>query len=193
MKTKMKKLRTVPTMVFGDINLAVVAKAEAIGLGDEWVKGDPMNATNLDAIVSPANTVGEMSGGYDLIIRNKLGMVVEDIAMKSLANEKIYLGQCRVVKSGNGVIPNLMIVPTVVGALRGGNTSAGSLQSKTDPEVIRKAAYNMMMEAFNSGIDRFATVLLGAGVGGVDTDTALTMMLDGYLDAYDEIDELIFG
>ena len=189
----MKKLRTVPTMVFGDINLAVVAKAEAIGLGDEWVKGDPMNATNLDAIVSPANTVGEMSGGYDLIIRNKLGMVVEDIAMKSLANEKIYLGQCRVVKSGNGVIPNLMIVPTVVGALSGGNTSVGTLQSKTDPEVIRKAAYNMMMEAFNSGIDRFATVLLGAGVGGVDTDTALTMMLDGYLDAYDEIDELIFG
>jgi len=193
MKTKMKKLRTVPTMVFGDRNLAVVAKAEAIGLGDEWIKGDPMNATNLDAVVSPANTVGEMSGGYDLVIRNRLGATVENIAMKSLAEEKIYLGQCRVVKSGNGIIPNLMIVPTVVGALSGGNTSAGTLQSKTDPEVIRKATYNMMMEAFNNGIERFATVLLGAGVGGVDTETAMKMMWVGYLDAYDEIDCEIYG
>ncbi len=193
MNKKMKKLRTVPTMVFGDINLAVVAKAEAIGLGDEWIKGDPMNATNLDAVVSPANTVGEMSGGYDLVIRNRLGATVENIAMKSLAEEKIYLGQCRVVKSGNGIIPNLMIVPTVVGALSGGNTSAGTLQSKTDPEVIRKATYNMMMEAFNNGIERFATVLLGAGVGGVDTETAMKMMMIGYLDAYDEIDCEIYG
>jgi len=193
MNKKMKKLRTVPTMIFGDINLAVVAKAEAIGLGDEWIKGDPMNATNLDAVVSPANTVGEMSGGYDLVIRNRLGATVENIAMKSLAEEKIYLGQCRVVKSGNGIIPNLMIVPTVVGALSGGNTSAGTLQSKTDPEVIRKATYNMMMEAFNNGIERFATVLLGAGVGGVDTETAMKMMWIGYLDAYDEIDCEIYG
>jgi O-acetyl-ADP-ribose deacetylase (regulator of RNase III) len=193
MTKEVKEMTSIPTMIFGDINREVVNKAKKIGLGDEYIMGDPMNAANLDAIVSPANTVGEMSGGYDLIIRNKLGTIVEDIAMKSLAAEKIYLGQCRVVKSGNGIIPNLMIVPTVVGALVGGDTLAGTLQSKTDPEVIKKAAYNMMFEAYKNGIARFATVLLGGGVGGVDADLALKMMLEGYLEAYDEIDELIYG
>jgi O-acetyl-ADP-ribose deacetylase (regulator of RNase III) len=185
--------KDVPVMVFGDSNASVVAKAEKLGLGEEWVRGDPMKARSLNAVVSPANTVGEMSGGYDLVIRNKLGMQVQERAMKSLEKSKLYLGQCRVIPSGNGRIPYLMIVPTVVGALRGGNTSAGTVQTKTPPEVIKKGAYNMMMEAHKRGINRFATVLLGGGVGGVPKEQALKLMLDGYLKAYDEIDDMIFG
>jgi len=76
--------KDVPVMVFGDMDASVAAKAEKMGLGEEWVRGDPMKAPNLDAVVSPANTVGEMSGGYDLVIRNKLGMGVQQKAMKSL-------------------------------------------------------------------------------------------------------------
>lgn len=185
--------KDVPVMVFGDMDASVVSKAERLGLGEEFVRGDPMKARNLDAVVSPANTVGEMSGGYDLVIRNKLGMQVQVRAMKSLERQKMYLGQCRIIPSGNGRIPYLMIVPTVVGQLRGGNTEVGSLQTKTPPEVIKKGAYNMMMEAHRKGIDRFATVLLGGGVGGVPKEQALKLMLDGYLQAYDEIDEIIFG
>ena len=185
--------KDVPVMVFGDMDASVAAKAEKMGLGEEWVRGDPMKAQNLDAVVSPANTVGEMSGGYDLVIRNKLGMGVQQKAMKSLETSKLYLGQCRVIRTGNGKIPYLMIVPTVVGALRGGNTSAGTVQTKTPPEVIKKGTYNMMMEAYRKNINRFATVLLGGGVGGVPKEQALKLMLEGYLQAYDEIDELIHG
>jgi len=65
-------LEQVPILVFGDRDRAIVDEAKSIGLGEDWVYGDPMSV-QLDAIVSPANTVGEMSGGYDLVIRNRLG------------------------------------------------------------------------------------------------------------------------
>ena len=72
MVNEMEMSLGVPVLVFGDLNRSVVARARRIGLGSDWVEGDPMKS-NLDAIVSPANTVGEMSGGYDLVIRNRLG------------------------------------------------------------------------------------------------------------------------
>lgn len=186
-------LEQIPILVFGDRDSAIVDEAKAIGLGEEWVYGDPMSV-ELDAIVSPANTVGEMSGGYDLAIRNKLGGQVQQIAMASLENEKLFLGQARVVESRNSAIPLMIIVPTVVGALAGGNTEVGSLQTKTPClDVIEAGTYNFMWVAHRSGVARLGSVLLGGGVGGVAKGAALRAMLKGYERAYDEIDELLFG
>lgn len=183
----------VPTLIFGDSNRDAVAMAEKMGLGEEWVRGDPMSA-GLDAIVSPANTVGEMSGGYDLVIRNRLGRQVEQAVMASLADTPIYLGQSRVIAT-RAKIPWLIVVPTVVGRLAGtgGNTSVGSLQSKTPGvDVVERGTYSFMHAAFKAGIERVGTVLLGGGVGGMGAEPALRAMLSGYLRAYDEIDEEIF-
>ena len=69
-----------------------------------------------------------------------------------------------------------------------------SLQSKTpSADVIERGTYNLMIQAFQYGISRVGTVLLGGGVGGVNTDTALAAMSEGYFRAYEEIDELIYG
>ncbi|MDB4542911.1 macro domain-containing protein [bacterium] len=185
---------SIPVLVFGDINRTVVGKARRLGLGQEWIEGDPMSA-GLDAIVSPANTAGEMSGGYDLVIRNRLGNKVEASVMESLKETPIYLGQARALKTG-AAIPWIIVVPTVVGKLAGsgGNTEVGSLQSRTPgPDVIESGTYNLMMMAFQNRIDRVGTVLLGGGVGGVNTDIALSAMNDGYFRAYEEIDELIYS
>ncbi len=76
----------VPSLIFGDLNPSVVEAAKKMNLGEEWVFGDPMSVP-LHAIVSPANTLGEMSGGYDLVIRNKLGASVERRVMQNLAEE----------------------------------------------------------------------------------------------------------
>ena len=73
-------MQQVPKLIFGDSKHSTVDQAQKMGLGEEWVYGDPM-AQELNAIVSPANTVGEMSGGYDLVIRNRLGRQVEQNAM----------------------------------------------------------------------------------------------------------------
>jgi len=186
-------MKTIPILVFGDKTQSVVDRAKAIGLGEEWVTGDPMNA-RLDAIVSPANTVADMSGGYDLVIRNRLGTQVEDIARNSVDRTPIFLGQARVVDTKNTLIPHMIIVPTVVGALAGGNSEVGSLQSRTPSEdVIERGTYNFMMAAYQSGLNRVGSVLLGGGVGGVNKEIALKAMLVGYLKAYDQIDELIYG
>lgn len=184
----------IPNLVFGDLNPSVVESAKKMNLGEEWVFGDPMSVP-LHAIVSPANTLGEMSGGYDLVIRNKLGASVERLVMQNLAEEPILLGQARALETG-AKIPWIIVVPTVIGKAAGssGPTSVGSLQSKTpSPDVIERGTYNLMHEAFRRGIHRIGTVLLGGGVGGVNADAALRAMLAGYLKAYDEIDALIYS
>jgi len=182
----------VPILVFGDRSPYVVETAQKIGLGEEFVNGDPMS-TDIDAIVSPANTVGEMSGGYDLVIRNRLGLGVEKHVMASLEQNKIYLGQARTFDTGHPQIKKLIVVPTVVGAMRGGNTSAGTLQTLTPSmDVIELGAYNLMMDAYRHGVKKVGTVLLGGGVGGARKDEALRAMLKGYGKAYDEIYDLIF-
>ena len=191
---RVHEMRHIPKLVFGDINREMVSLAEKIGLGEEWVCGDPMSA-GLDAIVSPANTVGEMSGGYDLVIRNRLGRQVEQAVMASLADTPLYLGQARAIAT-QASIPWLIVVPTVVGRLAGtgGNTSVGSLQSKTPSvEVAELGTYSLMHAAFDKSIKRVGTVLLGGGVGGLGAEPALRAMLSGYLRAYDELDEALFG
>ena len=170
----------------------MVETARKLNLGEEWVFGDPMSVA-LDAVVSPANTIGEMSGGYDLVIRNTLGAAVQKIVMQSLESSPLYLGQARAIKT-DLKIPWVIVVPTVVGKGAGtaGPTSVGSLQSTTpSPDVVERGAYNLMMEAFRNGISRVGSVLLAGGVGGMNSETALKAMLNGYLLAYDEIDEII--
>ncbi|EED31267.1 Appr-1-p processing enzyme family protein [gamma proteobacterium NOR5-3] len=190
----MQKDREIPTLIFGDSNRSVVENARRVGLGAEWIDGDPMLASP-DAIVSPANTVGEMSGGYDLEIRTKLGIGVEKTVMRSLRESPLLLGQARALKT-QSKIPWIIVVPTVVGKLAGsgGNTEIGSLQTKTPSrDVIENGAYNLMHEAFRHGILRVGTVLLGGGVGGFNTAEAVQAMNEGYFRAYEEIDEILYG
>ena len=60
-------------------------------------------------------------------------------------------------------------------------------------EVVERGTYSLMHAAFEAGIERVGTVLLGGGVGGLAAEPALRAMLSGYLRAYDEIDALIFS
>ena len=180
------KLTDVPTLVFGDRNLTMVAKAKKMGLGSEWIEGDPMNASDLDAIVSPANTIGEMAGGYDLVIRTRLGAEVERRVKESIKSEKMFLGMARVLETGAS-IPKIIVVPTVM-------ATTCAVPSKTPgTDVIEIGTYNLMMEAYRNNIKRVGTVLLGGGIGALSPDAALAAMELGYFRAYEEIDELIYG
>jgi len=85
-----------------------------------------------------------------------------------------------------------VVVPTVVGSLVGGNNEVGTIQSLTPSiDVIEIGAYNLLMEAYRSGVKRVGSVLLGGGVGGIRKELALKAMLAGYGKAYDEIYEFI--
>ena len=172
-----------PTLVFGDTKRAVVQKAEEMSLGDEFVAGDPLTR-KLDAIVSPANTIGEMSGGYDLVIRNFYANQKIDVQSKiqqNLLKRPIKLGEARAIKIG-GRVPWLIVVPTVLGKV-----GAGFKSTTPSVDVIEKGTYNFMMEAHRKNIKRVGSVLLGGGVGEMNPMMALKAMVAGYDDAYDDI------
>jgi O-acetyl-ADP-ribose deacetylase (regulator of RNase III) len=176
----------VPDLILGDTKTHIIELAEQMGIGDEWVRGDPMSV-NLDAIVSPANTIGEMSGGYDLKIRTYFEkyqkIPLQQIVQKSIQDKPMVVGQARAIKVG-GTIPWIIIVPTVIGR----NDSFGKMQTKTPSlDIVHKGTYNFMKAAQQAGIKRVGSVLLGAGVGGGDPRKCLEAMGEGYFDFLDEV------
>ena len=177
---------TLPILCIADRKSAAVDYSKNYGLGDEWYPGwDPLAISGLDGIVSPANTIGEMSGGYDLALRTayqRQKIAVQPIVQESIRKEAIHLGEARALHVG-GIIPWLIVVPTVVGK----NDDFGRMQSTTpSADVISKGTYNMMLSAMNAGLVRIGTVLLGSGVGGMSYMNSVSAMADGYFQFLDE-------
>jgi O-acetyl-ADP-ribose deacetylase (regulator of RNase III) len=179
---------SLPTLCIADRKPAAVEHAKKIGLGDEWYPGwDPLEIPNIDAIVSPANTIGEMSGGYDLTLRNAFQhqkIAIQPIVQNSLHETPITLGEARIVRTG-GKIPWLIVVPTVIGK----NDNHGKMQSRTPhSDILVRGTYNLMREATNFGVQRIGTVLLGAGVGGINYLKVVEAMAEGYFEYLDEFE-----
>lgn len=177
---------TLPTLCLGDRKPAAIKYAEAQGLADEWYPGwDPLSIPDLDGIVSPANTIGEMSGGYDLTLRNayqRQKIAIQPIIQSSIRSTPIFLGDARAIRVG-GDIPWIIVVPTVIGK----NDRFGFMQSITPgPDIVSKATYNMMIASLNAGLRRIGTVLLGAGVGGLNYMESVNAMSEGYFRFLDE-------
>jgi O-acetyl-ADP-ribose deacetylase (regulator of RNase III) len=177
---------TLPILCIADRKSAAVEHAEKLGLGDEWYPGwDPLEIPNIDAVVSPANTLGEMSGGYDLVLRNAYQhqkIAIQPIVQESLRASPMELGDARAVPTG-GKIPCLIVVPTVLGK----NDGYGKMQSRTPHvDVLRRGTYNLMKAAVEQSILRVGTVLLGAGVGGINYMNVIEAMSEGYFDFLDE-------
>lgn len=175
-----------PTLCIGDRKSAAVEYSERYGLGDEWYPGwDPLSIPELDGIVSPANTIGEMSGGYDLSLRTayqRQKIAVQPIVQDSIRTNPIHLGEARAILVG-GTIPWLIVVPTVIGK----NDNFGQMQSTTPgADIIAKGTYNLMLAAMNVGLARIGTVILGAGVGGMSYMASVGAMAEGYFQFLDE-------
>ena len=175
-----------PILCIGDRKPAAVEYSERQGLGDEWYPGwDPLAIPALDGIVSPANTIGEMSGGYDLALRTayqRQKIAIQPMVQASIREKPIELGEARAIQVG-GTIPWLIVVPTVLGK----NDAFGTMQSTTPgADIVTKGTYNMMVEAMNAGLSRIGTVLLGAGVGGMNYVVAVNAMAEGYFQFLDD-------
>lgn len=175
-----------PILCIGDRKSAAVEYAKSCGLGDEWYPGwDPLAIPVLDGIVSPANTIGEMSGGYDLSLRTayqRQKIAIQPIVQGSIRAEAIHLGEARALRVG-GNIPWLIVVPTVIGK----NDQHGLMQSMAPgADIISKGTYSLMVAAMGAGLTRIGTVLLGAGVGGMTYINSVKAMADGYFQFLDE-------
>ena len=179
-------MMALPILCIGDRKFAAVEYAKNYGLGDEWYPGwDPLAIPTLDGIVSPANTIGEMSGGYDLSLRaayQRQKVAIQPIVQQSIREKAIHLGEARALHVG-GSIPWLIVVPTVIGK----NDEYGLMQSTTpNADIISKGTYSLMVAAMDAGLARIGTVLLGAGVGGMSYINSVNAMADGYFQFLDD-------
>ena len=135
--------------------------------------GNPM-AYDIDAIVSPANTLGIMNGGFDASIRRALGTWSEVNARKAIdARGGIKVGEAIVVSTFHQRITKLVVAPTIshLGEMKG------------DPSVTYSVAFAAVIAAKEAGIKKLGMTSLGTGARGLDIHEAVANQIQGIEDA----------
>ena len=123
----------------------------------EIVLGD-LRALAVEAVVNPANSLGEMGGGVAGALRRAGGREIEREAM---ARAPIPVGEAGATSAGQ--LPFLKVVhaPTMERPAMA-----------TTPEKVRLAARAALRCADEAALRSLAIPGLGTGVGGVDTEEA---------------------
>ena len=110
--------RTPFQLLLADIDAPLVAAWRREFAGDPNVtveEGDLIGlATNT--IVSPANSMGLMDGGFDELLVRRFGTQLEAKVMKAIAQRpegELPVGAAVFVETGDPIIPNLIAAPTM--------------------------------------------------------------------------------
>jgi O-acetyl-ADP-ribose deacetylase (regulator of RNase III) len=118
----------------------------------------------VDAIVSPANSLGIMGSGVAGSIRRRGGDVIQHEAM---ACAPIAVGAAVVTSAGRLYAKHVIHAPTM--------EEPGT---KIGVENVRRATRAALIAAAASGLDTIAFPGLGTGEGGVDREEAARAMVD---------------
>jgi O-acetyl-ADP-ribose deacetylase len=118
----------------------------------------------VDAIVSPANSLGIMGSGISGSIRRRGGDVIQHEAM---ACAPIAVGAAVVTSAGRLYAKHVIHAPTM--------EEPGT---KIGVENVRRATRAALIAAAASGLDTIAFPGLGTGEGGVDREEAARAMVD---------------
>lgn len=127
------------------------------------VKGD-LTELEVDGIVNPANSLGEMGGGVAGAIRKKGGPKIEREAM---ARAPIPIGRAVATTSGNLRCRAVIHAPTMSGPAE-----------LTDVEKIKKATFGALECADEAGLSTLAFPGMGTGVGRVEPHQAAEAMAE---------------
>ena len=119
---------------------------------------------SVDAIVTPANSLGLMQHGIALQVKEAGGQVIEDEA-KSLA--PIAVGAAVVTTAGELFCKAVIHVPTM--------EEPGQ---KIGVENVRRATRAGLLAAARSGYQTIAFPIIGSGPGGVPYDEAARAVVD---------------
>lgn len=130
-----------------------------------------MNNNNVECVVSPGNSKGVMSGGYDLAITLYYGPEITINVQKYIKQH--YYGLQPVGSAFIIDIPNsnqkLIHCPTMVGP---------SLIS--DLSIIDKCMYNVLTVAKKNNINSIVIPAFGGATGGVSSGDVAKHMFNGY-------------
>ena len=160
-------------VLIADHNKSTIASLQECNPSFEVEAGNPL-AFDIDAVVSPANTMGIMNGGYDAVLRRYFGIGIEYTVQKYLAKYNIDVGQAIAVKTGHPKVHWLIVTPTV--SVTGEGLSGHE-------SVSYACAYNAVKVAHQRGVKYLGMTGLGSGVGGLDRRVSARQQFQGIEDA----------
>lgn len=104
-------------VIFRDRNPAV-ASAMAVVAPESWnvACGDIFSVVPADFVLSPANTIGRMDGGIDLIYTHRFGHQIELRLMrdiKMLHGGKLPIGKAHAITTYDPLVPMMISAPTM--------------------------------------------------------------------------------
>ena len=160
-------------ILIADHNKSTIASINECNPTFDVELGNPL-AFDIDAVVSPANTMGIMNGGYDAVLRRYFGVGIEYMVRKYFEKFKLDVGEAIAVKTGHSKVEWLIVTPTV--SVTGDGLSGHAT-------VSYSCAYNAVKAAHEKGVKYLGMTGLGSGVGGLDRRASAKQQVQGIQDA----------
>ncbi|HLD04811.1 MAG TPA: macro domain-containing protein [Candidatus Nanoarchaeia archaeon] len=127
------------------------------------VRKGSITTLDVDAIVNPANSYGEMGGGVAWVIKNVGGAVIEEEAM---TQARFHIGAAVLTTGGELVARHVIHTPTME-----------EPAEKTNLFNIQQAVEAALELAEKEEFTKIAFPGMGTGVGGVDKKEAAKTMV----------------
>ncbi len=99
-------------IIIADHNKSTISSINECNPSFDVELGNPL-AFDIDAVVSPANTMGIMNGGYDAVLRRYFGVGIEYTVRMYFDKFQIDVGEAIAVKTGHPKVEWLIVTPTV--------------------------------------------------------------------------------
>jgi O-acetyl-ADP-ribose deacetylase (regulator of RNase III) len=134
-------------------------------------------AADVDAIVSPANSFGQMDGGIDLHYRNQLGLKVErrlqELIAKRYENGELPVGEALCVPTGHARIKRMIAAPTM--------RTPQNIRGTDNVFRATLAALRVAGALREPEVGRLGMPGMGTGVGRMDPHDAAEQMFDAWM------------
>ncbi len=150
----------------------------------ELIKGDIFKV-KADAIVSPANSFGDMSGGLDKLIDDHYKGKAQEKVIHRIREEyygELPVGAILIIPINSGKFPYLIVAPTmrIPGRLRKETINVYLAMRGILSQVLK---YN---ELNNGVIKKVLLPGLGIGVGGLGYEESAKQMYRAYQNVFEE-------
>ena len=163
-------------ILIADHNKSTIASINECNPSFDVELGNPL-AFDIDAVVSPANTMSIMNGGYDAVLRRYSGVGIEYTVKQYFDKFKLDVGEAIAVITGHSKVEWLIVTPTV--SVTGEGLSGHA-------SVSYSCAYNAVKVAHEKGVKYLGMTGLGSGVGGLDRRVSAKQQVQGIEDAMNE-------
>ena len=163
-------------ILIADHNKSTIASINECNPSFDVELGNPL-AFDIDAVVSPANTMGIMNGGYDAVLRRYFGVGIEYTVRQYFDKFKLDVGEAIAVITGHSKVEWLIVTPTV-------SVTGEGLSGHVS--VSYSCAYNAVKAAHEKGVQYLGMTGLGGGVGGLDRRVSAKQQVQGIEDAMNE-------